>query len=151
LQRRLPHLGRWQRWVGHGFEILLQAKRCHRPGLLLLATLLSLLGWAAEAFAFHLILDWMGVEASFIFAAFVFALAMLAGALSFTPGGLGSTEGVMAALLIWHGVAAPEAIAATVLIRSTTLWFAVGLGVAALATTAAEPPREARSEGNDDG
>ena len=151
LQRRLPHLGRWQRWVGHGFEILLQAQRCHRPALLLLATLLSLLGWTAEAFAFHLILDWMGVEASFMFAAFVFALAMLAGALSFTPGGLGSTEGVMAALLIWHGVAAPEAIAATVLIRSTTLWFAVGLGVAALATTATEPPREARSEGNEDG
>jgi uncharacterized membrane protein YbhN (UPF0104 family) len=74
-------------------------------------------------------------------------LAMLAGALSFTPGGLGSTEGVMAALLIRHGVAAPEAIAATVLIRSTTLWFAVGLGVAALATTAAaDPPRENRIE-----
>lgn len=116
------------KWLGHAFEVARQAQRCHRPTVLPAAMALSLTGWAAEALAFQLILHWMGIETTFAFAAFVFALSMLAGALSFTPGGLGSTEGVMAALLIWHGVSPADAIAATVLIRLTTLWFAVGLG-----------------------
>jgi uncharacterized membrane protein YbhN (UPF0104 family) len=38
----------------------------------------------------------------------------------------------MVALLILNNVAQPQAVAATVLIRLATLWFAVGLGVIAL-------------------
>lgn len=116
----------------HILEILLQARRCHHPRLLLVATLLSVIAWAAEALAFLWILQWMGMEVDFAFAAFVYALAMLAGALSFMPGGLGGAEGAMLALLLLRGMPLPDAIAATVLIRFTTLWFAVLLGLAAL-------------------
>ena len=62
-------------------------------------------------------------------AVFVYAIAMLAGALSFMPGGLGGAEAAMVALLVWGGASSPEAVAATVLIRLATLWFAVVLGV----------------------
>jgi uncharacterized protein (TIRG00374 family) len=117
------------RLLGHLFEILLQARRCHAPMLLVGATGLSLVAWAAEAWAFHLILTWMGLEVPFAFSVFVYAISMLAGALSFMPGGLGGAEGVMVALLIWKGAGSADAIAATVLIRLATLWFAVGLGV----------------------
>lgn len=109
-----------------------QASRCNRAKTLMVATALGLIGWAAEGFAFFLILHWMGQEVTIVFALFVFAISMLAGALSLTPGGLGSTEGVMVGLLLWHGVPLPEATAATLLIRATTLWFAVMLGSAAL-------------------
>ncbi len=126
---------RFGRHLASLFEVILQAQRCHTPGVLLAATGLSLIGWWAEAFAFFLILYWMGLDVPLTFAVFVFAVSMLAGALSFTPGGLGSTEGVMVALLIWHGVAAPEAIAATILIRMTTLWFAVAIGAVVIART----------------
>ena len=129
LQRRMPTPRRLQRWIGHGFEILYQASRCHRAKTLALATLLSLIGWAAEAFAFFLILNWMGLDVSVFFAVFVFSISMLAGALSFTPGGLGSTEGVMVGFLLWQGVSLPEATAATLLIRASTLWFAVSIGI----------------------
>lgn len=129
LQSIMPTPRRLRRWIEHGFEILYQAGRCHRAKTLALATLLSLTGWAAEAFAFFLILHWMGLEVTILFAVFAFAISMLAGALSFTPGGLGSTEGVMVGLLLWQGVPLPEATAATLLIRASTLWFAVAIGI----------------------
>ena len=131
LRNRMPKPLRSGTWIAYGFDVLHQASRCHRPGTLVPATLLSVTGWAAEAFAFFLILRWMGLEVDVAFAVFVFAIGMLAGALSFMPGGLGSTEGVMVGLLIWQGVALPEALAATILIRMTTLWFAVLIGVVA--------------------
>ncbi len=139
LQGRVVRIaGKARKAAGHVFTVLLQAQRCHHPRLLVLTTVLSVAGWLAEAFAFYLILHWVGAEVSFTFAAFVFALSMLAGALSFTPGGLGSTEGVMAALLIFQGVGSPEAIGATLLIRVTTLWFAVGLGLLTVSTNVFE-------------
>lgn len=120
------------RAVAHLVEMLSQAQRCHRQSILVVATLLSLAGWAAEAFGLYLILHWIDADVSIEFAIFVFAISMLAGALTLTPGGLGSTEGVMAGLLIWNGVVASDAVAATLLIRAVTLWFAVALGVVAV-------------------
>jgi uncharacterized protein (TIRG00374 family) len=119
---------RLNRLCGHLLEVLLQAQHCHRLKLLPGVTLLSVLAWGAEAVAFHWILGWMGADISLTFAVFVYALAMLAGAISFMPGGLGGAEAVMVALLMWKGMASADAIAATVLIRLATLWFAVGIG-----------------------
>jgi len=53
---------------------------------------------------------------------------MLAGAVSFMPGGLGGAEAAMTALLVTSNVDMPQAVAATVIIRLATLWFAVLLG-----------------------
>ncbi len=122
------------RSLHHLVTVLLQARRCHRPRLLAGATTLSVFAWSAEALAFWWILNAMGFETGFAFAAFAFALAMLAGALSFLPGGLGSTEAVMVALLLWADMPPADAVAATMLIRFTTLWFAVILGLIALVT-----------------
>jgi uncharacterized membrane protein YbhN (UPF0104 family) len=120
------------RWGHHVLHLLLEARRCHRPILLVTAAALSLVAWSAEALAFHWVLRWLGADFSMTFAFFVYALAMLAGAISFLPGGLGGTEAVMVGLLTWQGLALPQAVAATVLIRLATLWFAVGLGIVAL-------------------
>nr|WP_276583428.1 lysylphosphatidylglycerol synthase transmembrane domain-containing protein [Pseudomonas sp. RIT-PI-S] len=109
-------------------QVVLEAQRCHRPAVLAGTTCLSVLAWSAEAVAFHWILLWMGADVPLAFAMFVYALAMLAGAISFMPGGLGGTEAVMVGLLVWKGMPGADAVAATVLIRLATLWFAVGLG-----------------------
>jgi uncharacterized protein (TIRG00374 family) len=100
--------------------------------LLIFATLLSVIGWLAEALALHLILIWMGATPSVAFSLFAYAAAMLAGALSFLPGGLGGAEVVMVGLLMLGGMSSGDAVAATVLIRLATLWFAVVLGLGAL-------------------
>ncbi|BAL22921.1 lysylphosphatidylglycerol synthase transmembrane domain-containing protein [Azoarcus sp. KH32C] len=127
---------RTSRLIRHLLQILLQARRCHAPVLLLTATALSIVAWSAEAFAFHLILDWMNLDIPLPFAFFVYAVSMLAGALSFMPGGLGGAEALMVTLLVWKGVGEAEAVAATVLIRLATLWFAVGIGAVILSSIA---------------
>ncbi|MEF3194267.1 MAG: flippase-like domain-containing protein [Halothiobacillaceae bacterium] len=116
----------------HLIHLLSKARACHRPRLLLWATALSLSAWAAEAYAFYLILGWLGLEVSMPFAFSIYALSMLAGALSFLPGGLGGAEAVMVSLLLWAGMPEPGAVAATLIIRLATLWFAVALGILSL-------------------
>lgn len=131
--RFAEHPGRLVRTGHHLLRLLAEARRCHAPSLLLPATMLSLIAWSAEAYAFYLILHWMGMEVSASFAFSVYALSMLAGALSFLPGGLGGAEAVMVGLLLWKGMPEAQAIAATVVIRMATLWFAVVLGAMTLA------------------
>ena len=113
-------------------HLLSEARRCHTPGLLILATLISVVSWGAEAVAFYLVLEWLGADISFSFAIFVYAISMLAGALSFLPGGLGGAEAIMISLLVLKGMAMPAAIAATVFIRLATFWVAVLIGLLAL-------------------
>ena len=68
-------------------------------------------------------------------ATFIYAAMTIAGALSFLPGGLGVTEAGMLALLVKFGVGLTRgsAAAATFVTRACTLWFAVAIGLPALA------------------
>lgn len=132
LHAAIPGRTRVPTLLRHVFEILLQARRCHAPLLLIPTTGLSLVAWAAEAWAFHLILQWMGLDVPLAFAVFVYAISMLAGALSFMPGGIGGVEASMATILMMNGIGSAEAVAATIIIRMATLWFAVALGIVAL-------------------
>lgn len=109
-----------------------EIKRCLQGGPLLMGLLLSIVAWGAEAYAFHLILEWMETPVSWQVAVFIYAFSMLVGAISFLPGGLGGVEATMIGLLILVGSSQPAALAATVIIRLTTLWFAVVLGLLAL-------------------
>jgi uncharacterized protein (TIRG00374 family) len=90
------------------------------------------LAWGAEGMALYWMLGWLGIPLDLVAALFVYAISMIAGALSFLPGGLGGAEGTMIGLLLASGAPQGQAVAATVLIRLTTLWFAVGLGLVAL-------------------
>lgn len=116
----------------HLLRVLVHAQQCHRLRLMLGLTALSVVAWSAEALAFDWILKWMGADIPLTFAVFVYALAMLAGAVSFMPGGLGGAEAVMVGLLVWKGMDGADAVAATVLIRLATLWFAVAIGAVML-------------------
>ncbi|CAA9562222.1 MAG: Integral membrane protein [uncultured Truepera sp.] len=100
-----------------------------RGRLLVVGLLLSLLGWGAEAAAFHITLRLIGLELPLIASLGTYGLAVSIGALSFFPGGLGSTEATMIVLLGLGGVGVADAGAATIILRLTTLWFAVILGV----------------------
>jgi uncharacterized protein (TIRG00374 family) len=97
-----------------------------------LALLAATVGWFAEVMAFHQLLVSLGATVTIQQAMFVFTFAMMAGTVAMLPGGLGGTEAVMLALLSALGVDFQVAVAATAVIRLTTLWFAVGLGFGAL-------------------
>jgi len=130
--QRLKSWSRIHQLLNHLLQLSAQVQRCHTVGLMFTTTCLSLIAWAAEAFAFHLILQALDYQIPLAIAVFIYAISMLAGALSFMPGGLGGAEAMMIALLMWQDVAAGPAVAATVVIRLATLWFAVLLGMFAL-------------------
>jgi glycosyltransferase 2 family protein len=90
---------------------------------------IGVVGWALEGLAFWLLLDWLGATVSLAAAAAIFLVAVLSGALSGLPGGLGGTEATAVALLLLQGVAPETAILATAIIRIATLWFAVAIGL----------------------
>jgi uncharacterized protein (TIRG00374 family) len=123
---------RGRRLFARARAALRQTARLFAPRLLLLAMALSLAGWLAEAYAFHWLLDVLGAPLTFLQATFVFTFAIIVGAVSMLPGGLGSAEATMVALLVALDVELETALAATVVIRATTLWFGVALGFLAL-------------------
>lgn len=92
------------------------------------ATLLGIIGWGAEAYAFFLLLGWMGAEIGLALAFAIFFFSMLTGGATGLPGGIGGAEAAMIGVLALNGVPLEIAIAATAVIRITTLWFAIAVG-----------------------
>lgn len=103
---------------------------------LALAAPLSLMAWMAQGLSLYLIVHALGYDfpASTIVA--IYCLSILAGAVSFIPGGLGATEAAIVLLLSAADVDRTDAITASIISRSLTLWLAVGIGVMAMTKTA---------------
>jgi len=127
LARRIVRQPRWAARLAW----LLEAWHClaHQPWRWLALTLAA---WAAQGVAVALLCRAAGLDISTWLAAGFYALAMVGGALSALPAGLGGTEAVLVALLVGQGAAVGTAVAVTVLVRLLTLWLAVALGLLAL-------------------
>ncbi len=117
---------------GRLLVLLRSAAALLTAGPLYSGLLLGLLAWGAEGVAFYIILETLEISSSLGMAVGIYAISMLIGALSFIPGGLGSTEAVMVFLLTLIGADMPTAIAATLICRVTTLWFAVIIGAVSM-------------------
>ncbi|HET8701500.1 MAG TPA: lysylphosphatidylglycerol synthase transmembrane domain-containing protein, partial [Nitrococcus sp.] len=128
-------------------DCLAQATALLHFRLLLLGIGVGLISWGAEAIAFYHVAHVLNIPINPMVAIGIYATAILAGALSFLPGGLGSTEAVMVSLLLLAGASLPAAVATTTVVRIATLWFAVVLGVTALIAT--EASRRRYSLGNE--
>ncbi|MCP3999497.1 MAG: flippase-like domain-containing protein [Gammaproteobacteria bacterium] len=98
-------------------------------GPLYIGLFLGLCAWAAEGLALYVVLDYMGADTTLVLAVGIYGVSILAGAVSFVPGGLGGTELVMGSLLLLTGVDAPVAASAVIVCRLATLWFAVIIGL----------------------
>ena len=96
---------------------------------LTVAVALGLIGWLAEGYAFHILLMWMGTDIGLAKAIAIFTFSTLAGGLTGAPGGVGGAEAAMVALLSLEGVPLDTSVPATAVIRLTTLWFAILIGV----------------------
>ncbi len=127
-------LRRWPRLFVRARRAVRAMQRLARPRVFAVTLLAGAIGWTSEGISFFLLLRALDPGAGLGAGAcvFIFVFAMLVGALTFLPGGLGSTEATLIALLSLQGVPLPTAIVATGVIRVTTLWFAVGLGLLAL-------------------
>ncbi len=93
--------------------------------------LLGLLAWSAQGLAFYFILATLDSPLPLTMALAIYAISLLAGALSFIPGGIGATEAIMYLLLSQAGLEHSQALVIPVISRVSTLWFAVLLGLLA--------------------
>jgi glycosyltransferase 2 family protein len=129
---RLPRVGKIAPKLRESYEHL---GVLVTPRALVWATLFAVVAWLCECLGFALITNGVhGAHVPLVLATLIYAVTTVAGALSFLPGGLLVTEGSMALLLVAsaQGLDRPAAIAATILTRLCTLWFAVVLGIVAL-------------------
>ena len=125
----------------HLVDLLRSASRLMRSKPLYIGLSIGVVAWGAEGIGLWVILDRLGVEISVMMAVGIYSAAILTGAATFLPGGLGTAEAVMILLLGLSGADASTAVAATLICRLGTLWFVVALGVVALgALQLLEPP-----------
>jgi uncharacterized protein (TIRG00374 family) len=90
---------------------------------------LGVAAWSIQGFAFYFIVSSLNVDLSLPAAMGIYSISLLAGAVSFIPGGVGSTEVVMGLLLAALGADTSVAVSAPLISRLSTLWFAVVLGL----------------------
>ena len=125
------------KWVHIGInkiqDIFRASKFLFSRDLFLISLFLGLIAWIAEAFALFLIINHIFPDFDLVFIAMgIYALSILAGTITFLPGGIGGTEASMILLLSLVGVDYISAFAITIICRAATLWFAVILGAVAL-------------------
>ena len=122
-------LGRWRRLFARVRTAARSLNRFSDIATMTFSTLIGVVGWLAEAAAFFLLLQWLGADIGFATAAAIFIFSTLAGGLTGAPGGIGGAEAVMIALLSLEGLPLEVSLPATAIIRLTTLWFAIAIGV----------------------
>lgn len=133
--------------LGHLLGMLERSARLLANRPLYAGLAVGLVAWGAEGFGFYLILGLMGMDVTLTLAVGVYAVSVLVGALSFLPGGLGSTEAAMALMLTLLGADLATAVSATLVCRLATLWFAVAIGLGCLAAIELPRGRSAPSGG----
>lgn len=118
--------------VGHAANLVASVRFLLSGRRVALAAPLSLMAWMAQGVSLYLIVHALGYELTASTVIAIYCLSILAGAASFIPGGLGATEAAIVLLLSAAGVGQTDAITASLVSRSLTLWLAVGIGVVAM-------------------
>lgn len=103
-----------------------------RPWPMVISLMIGVAAWSLTSFAFVYLLDRLDIKMPWLAALSTYPMAMLAGAASMLPGGVGSTEAAIVLQLKWHGVDTSVAVLVAVVIRLGTMWFSVFCGFIAI-------------------
>ncbi len=120
---------RLQQLFKHLIDLFQTAQTFLSWRLINMGTLIGIMAWSIQGLAFYFIVSTLGLEIGLPVAMGIYAISLLAGAVSFIPGGVGTTEVVMGLLLAAVGADTTTAISAPLISRLSTLWFAVILGL----------------------
>ena len=120
--------GKFRKLTEELFQLIYSSSLLLKSWILVGGFVMGVVSWGAEGVAFYYLLKTLDISVSLWLGIGIYAISVLVGAISFIPGGLGSTEAVMGLLLLAVGASHSEAIVATVICRVATLWFAVLLG-----------------------
>lgn len=138
LQTRLLRLIRlvpvtpFRRLASFLFDGLIAAGPLWRPAAALPGMAWGTIAWLLSALAFATLCSAVGLQLAWHQALGIYPIAMLAGAVSFVPGGVGTTEAAIVLMLAATGASLDAALAVAVGIRLTSLWLAVAVGLLAM-------------------
>ena len=113
-------------------EVDAAVERCATVPRLLANAALSTIGWLVQGIGFTVLSTSLSSHISPTLSLAIFASAMLVGAASGVPGGLGATEAGLVAGLVLAGTAMSDAVPAALLFRMTSLWLATAVGLASM-------------------
>jgi len=100
------------------------------PRGLLISLVLGGLAWFILSLSFIWLLSVFNAQVDWFSALSIYPIAMLTGALSMLPGGIGSTEAAIVTQLVHYDVPLVLAGVAAISIRISTIWFAILCGLA---------------------
>ncbi|CAD7735736.1 hypothetical protein LMG31886_36780 [Xanthomonas hydrangeae] len=131
LAERLP--GRWLRGLTRfGLAAALELRSCLDLRAFGQSMLAGSIAWGLTSAVFVSLCIGMGLQLNPVVALGIYPLAMLIGALSFVPGGVGTTELAIVLMLNRLGISTQDAIAVAVAARLVTLWYAILVGALAM-------------------
>ncbi len=104
---------------------------------LLITIIFSIFAWFFECLGLYFVINSFGIDnlihVDIFVSTFVYGFATIVGAVTMLPGGLGATDASIAFMLVsLKNITNSVAVAATLIIRIATLWFAVIVGIAAV-------------------
>jgi uncharacterized protein (TIRG00374 family) len=132
--------GGLQTAIGHLVSLLDSSLVLLKGGPLYRGMLLSLGAAFSVSLMMYVVLTLLGVEISMPLAVGIYATGILAGALSFLPGGIGGAEVVMLGLLLLAGVDSTTAVLAILMCRIAALWYSIAVGIALVLRLEIAPP-----------
>ncbi len=100
-------------------------------GIQVKSIFLGAIAWASQSLVLYFLAQLFGFDLTVFEAIGIYCLALIAGALSLVPGGIGVTEASLTGLLLWHGIDSDHAIVLTLLCRIITMGSAILSGLVA--------------------
>jgi uncharacterized membrane protein YbhN (UPF0104 family) len=139
LCERIPRLARRPgQWIS---VALVPWAELWRPGKVAFFSFLAALAYGVQAAVFAWFCHLLGLDLSLGSAIEIYASAILLGAASMVPAGLGAMEAALVVQLLAQGADTAVAVSAAIAIRLVTLWLGLGIGVFSLlaVVSAAKP------------
>ncbi len=136
--RFLEKIERFLKWIlPHRFfehiefiiETIVSFRKCFSFFTLIYGIFLGAIAWGLEGVGCYFLLQDLGSTLSLYNTIFIYAFALLVGAMTFLPGGIGGAELTMLQLFVLYDVPPSTAVAVTICIRLTTVWYSVLLGM----------------------
>lgn len=116
------------------------------PSSITISLSIGFFAWGLLAMSFVYLCRSLGIQLSLKEGIPIYPISMLAGAASMIPGGLGSTEATMIAILESYGSDFPIAVLSAVGIRLATLWFSIACGLLAAGSLEFASYRDAKQQ-----
>lgn len=110
-------------------ETLLAGKDLMKPRIFFVGLVVSAAAWGMEAVSLYVIMQGFALPTTLLQANFVYCFSTIVGALSMLPGGIGTTEAGMIGLLAVLGIPYASGLPSVILIRLSTLWAAILVGI----------------------